>query len=259
MPATDDLTLLAETARAAGEIARGYFKRSPKIWHKPDSAGPVTQADLEVNALLEDRLRTARPGYGWLSEETPDDGARLDSARLFIVDPLDGTRAFIEGNSSWAHSLAVVDNGIPVAAAVYLPMSDKMYLAAQGKGATLNGDPIRVTDTPALDGATVLAVRSNFQPWFWSNAAIPGVKRHFRSSLAYRMALVAEGRFDAMLTLRPTWEWDVAAGALLIEEAGGRACDKRGAVLRFNRPTPQLNGIVAANLALQAEACERLV
>jgi len=161
----------------------------------------------------------------------PDLSPRLDAARAFVIDPIDGTRAFIEGDHNWAHSLAVVDNGETVAAVVYLPMADKLYAAAKGHGATLNGARITVATIDALD---------------------------VRSSLAYRMSLVAEGRFDAMLTLRPTWEWDVAAGALIVAEAGGRVTDRQGAQPRFNAAMPQIDGVVAAGPGLHGEITARL-
>jgi len=257
LPEADDLSLLVAAAKEAGEIARGFFKQGPRAWDKPGE-GPVTEADIAVNDRLAELLQGARPGYGWLSEETPDGPARLDAARAFVIDPIDGTRAFIEGNHNWSHSLAVVDDGEPVAAVVYLPMADKLYAAAKGHGATLNGTRITVSPRSALDEATLLATRSNFEPWFWAGANVPKVKREFRSSLAYRMALIAEGRFDAMLTLRPTWEWDVAAGSLIVGEAGGRVTDRAGARLRFNAASPQVNGVVAAGPALHDEIAHRL-
>ncbi|HHC29923.1 MAG TPA: 3'(2'),5'-bisphosphate nucleotidase CysQ [Rhodobacterales bacterium] len=259
MPEADDLSLLVEAARAAGDISRGYFKRAPKTWEKPGSGGPVTEADLAVNEMLEERLRAARPGYGWLSEESPDDPARLEAARAFIIDPLDGTRAFIEGDHGWTHSLAVVDRGQVHAAVIYQPMTDRIYTAAQGHGAHRDGEKITVSSTEALDGATILASRTNFEPWHWKEARVPSITRRFRSSLAYRLGLVGEGRFDAMLNLRPTFEWDVAAGALIVAEAGGRVTDRLGAAPRFNRPDPMLNGIIAAGPRIHAEIAERLV
>lgn len=259
MPETDDLSLLIEAARTAGEIAHGFFRHDPQVWEKPDDAGPVTEADLAVNAMLEERLMAARPGYGWLSEESPDSAARLDQSHCFIIDPLDGTRAFIQGDGTWAHSLAIVEAGVPVAGVVYLPMHDKLYAASRGQGATLNGAPISVSDRDNTDGATVLASRINFDPWHWAEADVPAVERHFRSSLAYRMSLVAEGRFDAMLSLRPTWEWDIAAGTLIVAEAGGQATDRKGQALRFNNRQPQLNGLVAAGTELHEELTARLL
>lgn len=245
MPSSD-LDLLIDAARAAGDIARGYFNASPEVWEKSGGQGPVTEADLHVNRQLSADLQAARPDYGWLSEETEDGAARLKTDRQFIVDPIDGTRAFIEGNKDWAHSIAITENGKPIAAVVYLPMRDALYAAASGEGATLNGAPLQTRSDRPIHEATVLSTKPNMAPKHWINGAPPAFKRTFRSSLAYRLALVAEGRFDAMLTLRPTWEWDVAAGVLIVTEAGGSASDQAGAIPKFNNPHPQIHGMVAA-------------
>ena len=251
MPASD-LGLLIDAARAAGRIATGYAGQTAKRWDKPEGAGPVTEADLAVDAMLAKRLRTARPDYGWLSEESRDDGARLSAGRVFIIDPIDGTRAFIEGSSAWAHALAVVEDGIVTAAVIYLPMKDKLYAAAAGEGATLNGAPIRVGAQAALEGATLLSARPVHEARHW-RGPVPAFRREYRPSLAYRLSLVAEGRFDAMLTLRRTWEWDIAAGDLILREAGARTSDRRGQAMRFNNTVPQLDGMIAANPVLHAE------
>lgn len=248
MPASD-LALLIEAARAAGEVAAGFAAKTARRWDKPGGLGPVTEADIAVNEVLEKVLRGARPGYGWLSEETEDDARRLDAARVFIVDPIDGTRSFIEGSGTWAHSLAVVEDGVAIAGVVYLPMRDKLYAAAAGQGATLNGAALKVSGRTRLTGAAVLAARPGYAPQHW-RGAVPEVKRIYRPSLAYRLSVVAEGRADAMFTLRPTWEWDVAAGCAILCEAGAAASDRAGRPLRFNNPHPQVDGIVAANPAL---------
>jgi len=248
-----DLALLVEAARAAGRVAAGFAAKTARRWDKPGGLGPVTEADIAVNETLEQILRAARPGYGWLSEESPDDTAhRLAAARCFIVDPIDGTRSFIEGSGTWAHSLAVAEAGTVIAAVVFLPMRERLYAAAAGQGSTLNGTPLRATGRTRLTGATVLAARPGYAPENW-RGAVPQVKRLYRPSLAYRLSFVAEGRADAMFTLRPTWEWDVAAGELILREAGAATSDRRGAGLRFNNPTPQVDGIVAANPVLHAE------
>lgn len=248
MPATD-LPLLIAAARAAGAVALGFAGPTALRWDKADGAGPVTEADLAVNDLLEAQLRGARGDYGWLSEESVDDPARLNADRTFIVDPIDGTRSFIEGSRAWAHALAVVEQGVVTAAVVYLPMMDKLYAAAVGQGATLNGAPIRASAQAGAEGATLLAARPMMDAIHW-RGAVPAFQRAHRPSLAYRLSLVAEGRFDAMLTLRRTWEWDVAAGDLILREAGALTSDRRGGVLRFNNATPQVDGMVAANPAL---------
>ena len=133
----NDLTLLKEAAREAGEIAKSHFKHGPQIWEKANNAGPVTQADLDVDHMLRNKLLAARPTYGWLSEETEDNNDRLSTDIVFIVDPIDGTRAFIEGTPHWAHSLAIVKNGRVQCAAVFLPMLDLMFTATLNSGALL--------------------------------------------------------------------------------------------------------------------------
>ena len=244
MPETD-LDLLTEAARASGDIAKGFFGQQPQVWDKADNAGPVTAADLAVNDMLTVALQRARPGYGWLSEETEDHSARLDADTLFIVDPIDGTRAFIAGSKDWAHSLAVVQNGEVTAGVVYLPMRDLMFSATRDGGAFLNGARLAVRDNATLSEAKVLSSKVNFEGRFWRNGRCPDFARHFRSSLAYRLSLVAQARFDAMITLRPTWEWDIAAGALIVAEAGGTVTDHSGAGLKFNNALPQVAGVVA--------------
>lgn len=246
----DDLELLIAVARAAGKVASGFAGVEAERWDKPGGAGPVTEADIAVNEVLEKVLRGARPGYGWLSEETEDSADRLGRERVFIVDPIDGTRSFIEGSRTWAHALAVAERGRVTAAVVYLPLRDKLYAAAEGRGATLNAVPIRVARRQALEGADVLAAKPAFEPVHWRKGAVPDVKRIYRPSLAYRLSMVAEGRVDAMFTLRPTWEWDVAAGDLILREAGAVTSDRAAGRLRFNNPVPKVNGIVAANPVL---------
>jgi myo-inositol-1(or 4)-monophosphatase len=236
---------LVAAAYEAGKIARGFFKSDAQIWEKSGDAGPVTEADLAVNQLLEKMLPEARPDYGWLSEETEDNTSRLNKSRVFVIDPIDGTRAFIAGSNTWAHSMAVVENGRPVAAVVYLPMLDKLYTASRNGPAELNGHKMAISERAQIDGATVLAAKSNFDQHYWCDD-VPDVEPAFRSSLAYRLALVAEGRFDAMLALRPTWEWDVAAGSLLVEQAGGVVTGRHSEAPAFNNAVPQLSGIVAA-------------
>lgn len=248
MPASD-LPLLIEAAHAAGEIAARLSGKPLETRMKPAGAGPVCEADLAVNAMLDDMLRAARPDYGWLSEESADDGARLNHDRVFIVDPIDGTRSFLEGARTWAHSLAVAEGGTVTAAVVYLPMRDKLYAAAAGQGATLNEVPIRTALRRDPEGASLLAARPAYDKGNW-RGNVPALLRAYRPSLAYRLSLVAEGRFDAMLTLRPAWEWDIAAGDLILREAGALISDRAARPLGFNNRVPRLDGVLAANPVL---------
>ncbi|MBS0565387.1 MAG: 3'(2'),5'-bisphosphate nucleotidase CysQ [Proteobacteria bacterium] len=238
-----DRVLLEQAARAAGAVALRYWRQAPEVWEKADGAGPVSEADLAVDARLAADLRGARPDYGWLSEESAAPG-RLAAGRCFIVDPIDGTRAFLDGTPDFALSLAVAEAGRVTAAAVFLPAQDRLYSASADGPALLNGAPIRCSGRDRLDGATLLSARSTLMPEHWR--AVPPVRRMFRSSLAWRLCLVAEGAFDAMLTLRPSWEWDIAAGGLIAERAGARVTDRLGAALRFNREDPRTAGCLAA-------------
>ena len=206
-----DLDLLIKAARAAGEVATSFSGRTARQWEKPDGAGLVTEADMAVNECLEALLREARPDYGWLSEESEDNLARLGAERVFVVDPIDGTRSFAEGSKTWAHAIAVVEYGQVVAGVVYLPLRYMLFSAALGKGAHLNGAPIGTGQTDTLSRATLLATRAVLAAENWRDGAAPRFRRAYRPSLAYRMAVVAQGRFDGMMTIRPSWEWDVAA------------------------------------------------
>ncbi len=246
MPATeDDLVLLLEAARQAGAIASRHFRTELQVTDKGAGQGPVTNADLAVDRALHDILLTARPGHGWLSEETADTPDRLDRPRVFIVDPIDGTRAFVKGEAHFAISVALAEEGRVVAGVVHLPEMGLTYAARLGAGATLNGTPLCGSGCCGVEGARILAARRQMEPALWPGG-VPPVSRHFRSSLAWRMCLAAEGRFDAMLTLRDAWEWDIAAGSLICTEAGLAVTDRRGLGLRFNNPVPQTAGVLAA-------------
>lgn len=239
-----DLALLTEAAEAAGKVALEHWKNDPEVWSK-GVEGPVSQADLDVDAVLREVLRGARPDYGWLGEEGPRDEARTSAGAVFIVDAIDGTRAFLKGERSWAHSLAVARDGQVTAGVVFLPAQGKLYAATAGGPATLNGAPLAVA-APRDGPPVVLTTRPNLDPGHWPGGRVPELRTAFRSSLAYRLCLVAEGRFDAMVTFRDSWEWDIAAGTLIAARAGARVHDREGRPLGFNRPVPKTAGVVAA-------------
>ena len=255
MPGTD-LALIRDAAVEAGRIALGHWRRSPEVWDKGGD-DPVSAADLAVDAFLKDALLGARGDYGWLSEETADDGTRLTAPRVFVVDPIDGTRSFLKGEETWGVSIAVVEDGVPVAGVVHLPARDKTYAAARGAAATLNDAPIRAADRTDPDGATVLTRPSTLKPDHWRGEA-PAMTRVFRPSIAYRLGLVAEGRFDAMMTLTPAWDWDVAAGVCIATAAGAIATDAAGSALSFDRRDARQPGILVAGPGLHAALARRL-
>ena len=250
MPA-HDLALLTEAARAAGEVALRYWKNAPKAWDKAD-ASPVTEADLACNDLIMGILRRARPHYGWLSEETPDDTARLETEYQFIIDPIDGTRAFIAGEKHFSHSLAVAHNGEITAAVVYLPVLDKLYTATKEGPALRDGQPIKCSQKSLADAPNILTSKHSLDPEHWRDTP-PDFQRSFRASLAYRLCLVADGSFDGMITLMDAWEWDIAAGSLIAARAGAMVTDKHAKPLRFNDPSAQSAGTFACAPALHSD------
>ena len=229
-----------------GDIALTYWRRDPKVWTKDDDS-PVSAADLAVDTAIRDALLDLCPDHGWMSEETPDDSARLHKRHVFILDPIDGTRAFLKGEESWSVSLAVTTGPDVTAAVVHLPARDLTYTATP-EGAWLNGDPIHCTDRADTDGARVLANRAAFDAKHWRT--LPDFTRLFRPSIAYRLACVAHPKADAMLTFRQAWDWDIAAGALIAASAGARVTDRTGTPLRFNTASRTNNGVIAANPAL---------
>lgn len=253
----NDLPLLTEAAREAGRIALSFWRKKPRVWDKELNLGPVTEADIAVDSMLRERLLGARPDHGWLSEETPDTDERLGTRRTFIVDPIDGTRAFVEGSPTFAHSVALAEGGRVVAGVVYLPEPDLLYAAEEGRGATLNGRTLCASGCRNAEAAKILAARNNFDGRHWTGGGLPS-ERHFRASLAYRMCLVAEGRFDAMLTLRDSWEWDIAAGDLILREAGAQVSDRHGEPLCFNNAVPRRPGVIAAGPELHKDLLARL-
>lgn len=250
-----DLDLLVAAAEEAGRLAVERRRKGLRVRSKPGGS-PVTDADEAVDRFLTERLRGARPTYGWLSEETADDPERLSRERLFVVDPIDGTVAFMKGKPWWTVALAVVEDGQPVAAVVHAPVLGDTYAAVRGGGVRLNGEPVTVGEAEALEDMAVLADPRLFDAARWDEPW-PEVKVERRNSIALRMALVAAGGFDAAVAPSPKWDWDVAAGALLVEEAGGSVTDHFGRPFRFNRPDPRQPGLVCAAPALHALIVER--
>ena len=238
-----DVTLLATAAREAGEIAMRWFRHDPKVWQKAGGS-PVSEADLAVDRHLKARLLAARPDYGWLSEETADGPERLEHTRVFVVDPIDGTRAFVDGDEQWTVSLAVVAAGRPIAAALVQPPTGALWLAASGAGARRNGEALRVDDRAELVGARVSGPRKYLDRSAMREAGF--ATRRFVPSLALRIAQVADGRLDIAYGSGNAHDWDLAAADLLVQEAGGRVAVPSGAPLVYNRAVPRHPPLVAA-------------
>ena len=243
-----DLNLIRDAALVAGELALAEREAGLKIWSK-SGGSPVTSADMAVDRALNDALLSARPDYGWLSEETADSADRVTKRRIFVVDPIDGTVAYMKGGPWWCIPIAVVEDGVPVAAVIHAPALNETFVATRGGGATLNGRPISAADTDDLDDASVLADARLMEGPLWPEPW-PAMRFEKRNAIAYRMALVAAGAFDAAINLTPKWDWDVCAGALIAEEAGARVSDHHGRPWRFNQADPRQNSLVCSAPAL---------
>ncbi len=242
------LQIAREVTLQAGRAIRSYFKHSYEVRDKSYD-NPVTTADLAADRILREGLTAAFPDYGWLSEETADDLARLDRSRVWVVDPIDGTKEFIMGLPEFAVSVALVQGEQVVLGIVYNPATEELFHATRGGGAFLNGTPIKVSPRRQVEGARVPASRSEckrgeFEPFTERVQVVP------TGSIAYKMALVAAGRGDATWSQGPKHEWDVCGGALLVAEAGGQVTDLACQPYRFNQPRPKVNGVVATNGAL---------
>ena len=245
----DDMLFAAivEAARAAGTLALGFFRpdaqTSAAVAYKAGNS-PVTEADRQADALLKHRLCALVPQAAWLSEETPDGPARLGAATLFIVDPIDGTRAFMSGDRRWAVSVALVEHGRPVMAVVHAPALGQTFAAALGRGAWLNNGMIKVADAAPAAGLRLAA------PKFLADALrqdgldfalVPKIP-----SLAWRFASVAAGWLDIGLASPQAHEWDIAAADLILHEAGGCLVDLDGQCVRYNQARTQQGILVAA-------------
>ena len=250
-----DRDLLVAAVRDAGAIAREGFASVSKSWEK-SKGNPVTETDLAVDRFLRERLCAARTGYGWMSEESADNPERLGKQRLFIVDPIDGTLAFIKRKPEFTICAAVVEDGAPVSAAIFNPMTDEMFEAVLGGGARLNGAAIHMTARRELAGCRMMVARDVIEHKAWPSPW-PAMELGKRSSIAYRMALVAAGTYDAMMALSSKHEWDTAAGTLIVEEAGGIVSGHTGAKLAYNQAVPTHRSIVCAGPTLHAAILAR--
>jgi len=253
-----DLKLILDAAHEAGELARHIRHTGLEVEYKADDNSPVTNADLAADRLLTERLRAARPDYGWLSEETADDPHRLGCRRLFVVDPIDGTRAFLKGRPWWSVAIAVIEDGKAVAGVVFAPELDETYAAAVGLGATCNGALIHPSAAALLEDSRMAGDPIVFSHWSWPTPWPASMYVEQRSSTAYRMCAVAAGEFDAAVAPVRKSDWDVAAGDLIAREAGCFVGDHTGAGFRYNRARPSQASLICATPALAPLILERV-
>ncbi len=241
---------VVEAARAAGRVIEEVRARGFEVEQK-GKQGPVTEADHAADALLKERL-LAVENCGWLSEETADDKSRLHQDRLWVVDPLDGTKEFVEGLPQYSVAVALVENGEPVLGVVHNPATGETFWATRGEGAFADGTPIRVAEGTELLASRSEVKRGEFTPFVgtWDVTAV--------GSIEYKLAIVGAGRAAATFSRGPKWEWDVCAGAVIVTEAGGVATDLFGNALRFNQTFPKTKGILVGAPNAYARAAEQL-
>lgn len=250
---TEDLVLLKKAVLKAGDIAMNKFGSGDfESWLKKGNE-PVTEIDLAVNQSLKEALLGERPDYGWLSEESTDDKARLNKKYVWVVDPIDGTRAYIKGTPDFSISVALLENSKPVLGVTFAPALEKFYEAAKGRGTFLNEKKVSVNRATELAGIHLQSdpgYIGNAPRWIYPWPEIT-VSKH--QSFALRLAAFAAGETDAVLAARPKSEWDVAAGAILIEEAGGVLCNQEGTPFAFNQENTRLHQIMAFPPGLKEE------
>ena len=247
MPGNDPIQIrdaLEIVMREAGELARVTSRGEFKRWTKGADHSPVSEGDIAVNNFLRARLGALAPQAGWLSEETEDDVAGRDVQRVWIVDPIDGTRAYIAGKPDRTISVALVEAGRPLVAALYAPVTEEMFLAVAGAGATLNGAPMTANAGAGLDGARLAGPKRYLDRLAeLSPGTLPQPKVH---SLALRLTRVAHGGLDLAFASPGSHDWDLAAADLLVHEAGGAMTDLTGRPLRYNQPHTAHNALIAA-------------
>lgn len=251
MPETDthanDLALMLEASRKAADIAMSFFRKDPDVWFKNEGRSPVSEADVAIDRALRDMLVGARPGYGWLSEEAEDSEHRLSHSSVFVVDPIDGTRAYVAGRPDWCVSIGLVEDGVAVAGVLAAPAREEIWLGVRGGGASLNGQRLASSSANedearlrvVLPDAVVRAMHGGADAGL---EAVPG-----GPSLALRLAGLARGEVDGVYVRPQSNEWDLAAADVLLSETGNALVDRGGARLKYNSRDPSRALLLAAS------------
>ncbi len=241
--ANNDRDLLQSSVRTAGQLALKLQRLGVKQWDKPDGS-IVTEADLEVDAYLKSKLAGARPDYGWLSEESPDNPSRLKAKRTWIVDPIDGTRSFARNGDSWCIGASLVENGRPVLACIFHPQLDRFYFAEKSKGSWLNSEPLTIANqTETLQHLRVMGPKPVVTQLEKHGAIHVPAKD---TPLLARLAMLASGELDAAVSIGAKHDWDLAPGELLVTEAGGTVTGIHNETPLYNQLSRQQSGLVAA-------------
>ncbi len=243
-----DKNLAINAAKEAGSLIMNYYKADYEIRDK-GYHNPVTTADHAADSRLKEILLDARPNYGWLSEETVDSPDRLSKDRVWVVDPLDGTKEFIEGVPNFVVSIALVENGTPIVGVLYNPVTEETFTAAKDEGAFLNGTPIHCDTKENISDMVILNSRSETRRGLWEPFADTFGELKAIGSVAYKLGLTAAGQADIFASLRPKNEWDICAGNCIINEAGGKLIDLKGNLVSFNQEKTLIEpGLIAGDV-----------
>ena len=246
-----DLEVAIAAAKQAGQLAMSYFGKQYEIREKSPN-NPVSEADIAVDNLIQNDLRNRYPHYGWLSEESEDDGSRFSNRRSWFVDPIDGTRAFIKGLPNFSVSIALIEDNLPILGVIFNPATEEIFFANKGHGAFKNDNKIEVSKQSEIAGTELLGDPYQFQSNKWpSEWQQMNVTR--KNSIAYRMALVAAGEFDGAIASMPKNDWDIAAGTIIVQEAGGISSDTAGFSFNFNQRIPSQNSMICAGAILHRQ------
>ena len=254
--ASSEHNLVKESILEAGKLALKWFKKDPEQWKKDDGS-LVSKADIEINDLLNKLLKNKNPEFGWLSEENEDDKSRLNKKITFVVDPLDGTKAFLEGKKEFSISVAIVKNGLPISGIVFSPSTGEMFEAEKNKGSWKNNKKVIISNYNRLEKCKMIAFKPMFSHPAWKEPW-PKMDVENRNSIAYRMALVASGQYDAMMALNSKNDWDIAAGDLLISESGGIVTLHTNKKIIYNTENTKKPSVIGTNKAIHKKIIKRV-
>jgi len=254
--ASSEHNLVKESILEAGKLALKWFKKDPEQWKKDDGS-LVSKADIEINDLLNKLLKNKNPEFGWLSEENEDDRSRLNKKITFVVDPLDGTKAFLEGKKEFSISVAIVKNGLPISGIVFSPSTGEMFEAEKNKGSWKNNKKVKISNYNRLEKCKMIAFKPMFSHPAWKEPW-PKMDVENRNSIAYRMALVASGQYDAMMALNSKNDWDIAAGDLLISESGGIVTLHTNKKIIYNTENTKKPSVIGTNKAIHEKIIKRV-
>ena len=249
--------IIRELIKESGKIALKWFKNKPSVWKKDDGT-VVSEADIESDNFLKSEFKKKIPNIGWLSEENKDDYSRLRHDKVLIVDPIDGTKSFLNGKDDFCISIALIKSGRPISAVILNPINKELFEAEKNKGSWLNLKKIYTSKTSKLENSKMCAFKPMFSHPAWKSPW-PRMLIENKNSIAYRMALVSNGRFDSMMALNTKSDWDVAAGDLIINEAGGKVTDHKGNQLLYNLKNTSKKSIIGTCMSLHDKILERVI